>query len=91
MLTRFLKSKKTIIFILFYVILPGIFLHAFFKMNHFIRNLHVEGRSFQGTYTTKGKIPKELFIFKFRVLYSDTSEDYITLDDINGIDMILLH
>ena len=35
-------------------------------------------------------MPKELFIFKFRVLYSDASEDYITLDDINGIDMILL-
>ena len=24
------------------------------------------------------------------MLYSDASEDYITLDDINGIDMILL-
>ena len=32
----------------------------------------------------------ELFIFKFRVLYLDASEDYITLDGINGIDMILL-
>ena len=62
----------------------------FFIRNHFIRNLHVEGRNILRTYTTKGKIPKQLFIFKFRVLYSDASEDYITLDDINGIDMILL-
>ena len=52
---------------------PG--MNAFFIRNHFIRNLHVEGRNIQGTYTTKGKIPKELFIFKIRVLYSDTSED----------------
>ena len=64
--------------------------YTLFISNHFIRNLHVEGRNIQGTYTTKGKIPKELFIFKFRVLYSDASEDYITLDDINGIDMMLL-
>ena len=42
------------------------------------------------TYTTKGKIPKELFIFKFRVLYSDAREDYIILDEINRIDMMLL-
>ena len=62
----------------------------FFIRNHFIWNLLVEGRNTQGTYTTKGKIPKELFIFKFRVLHSDASEDYITLDDINGIGMILL-
>ena len=32
----------------------------------------------------------ELFLFKFRVLYSYANEDYITLDDNNGIDMILL-
>ena len=50
----------------------------------------MKGRNIYRPYTTKGKIPKELFIFKFRVLYSDSSEDYITLDDINGIDMILL-
>ena len=62
----------------------------FFVRNHFIRNLHVEGRNIQGTYTNKGKIPKELFIFKFRVLYSDESEDYITLDEINGIGTLLL-
>ena len=62
----------------------------FFIRNHFIRNLNVEGRNVQGTYTTKRKIPKELFIFKFRVLYSDASEDCITLDDVNGIDMTLL-
>ena len=62
----------------------------FYIGNHFITNLLVEGRNIQRTYTSKGKIPKELFIFKFRVLYSDASEDYITLDDINGIDMILL-
>ena len=61
----------------------------FFIRNHFIRNLHVDGRNIPGTYTTKGKLPKELFIFKFRVLHSDASEDYITLDDNNGIDMIL--
>ena len=30
-------------------------------------------------------------MFKFRVLYSDASEDYITLDDVNRIDMILLY
>ena len=65
-------------------------IHASFIRNSFIRNRHVEGRHIQGTYTTKGKIPKELLIFKFRVLYSHASEDYITLDDINGIDMILL-
>ena len=58
--------------------------------NHFIRNLHVKGRNIYRPYTSKGKIPKELFIFTFRVLYSDSSEDYITLGDINGIDMILL-
>ena len=40
--------------------------------------------------TTKGKIPKELFILIFRVLHSDASEDYITLDDIDGMGMILL-
>ena len=62
----------------------------FFIRNHFIRNLYVEGRNIQGTYTTKGKIPKELLIFKFRVLHSDASEDYIALDDINGKGMILL-
>ena len=62
----------------------------FFIRNHFIRNVHVEGRNIQGTYTTKGKIPKELFIFKFRVLHSDASEDYITLGDINGKGMVLL-
>ena len=62
----------------------------FFIRNHFIRNLHVEGRNILRTYTTKGKLPKELFIFKFPVLYSDASEGYITFDDINGIDMILL-
>ena len=55
-----------------------------------MRNLHVEGRNIERTYTTKEKIPKELSIFKFRVLYSDASGDYITLYDINGIDMILL-
>ena len=26
-----------------------------------------------------------------RVLYEDSSEDYITLDDINGIDMIFIN
>ena len=28
---------------------------------------------------------------EYRVLYEDSSEDYITLDDINGIDMILIN
>ena len=27
---------------------------------------------------------------EYRVLYEDSSEDYITLDDINGIDMIFI-
>ena len=28
---------------------------------------------------------------EYPVLYEDSSEDYITLDDINGIDMILIN
>ena len=28
---------------------------------------------------------------EYRVLYEDSSEDYITLDDINGIDMIFIN
>ena len=28
---------------------------------------------------------------EYRVLYEDSSEDCITLDDINGIDMILIN
>jgi len=27
---------------------------------------------------------------EYRVLYKDSSEDYITMDDINGIDMIFI-
>ena len=29
-------------------------------------------------------------VAEFRVLYEDSSEDYITLDGINGIDMIFI-
>ena len=75
---------------MYFIINVKLNVHALFIRNHFIRNLRVEGRNIQGTYTTKGKIPKELFIFKFQVLHSDASEDYITLDNINGIGMVVL-
>ena len=40
-------------------------LHAFFNIrNHFIRNLHVEGRNIETTFTNKGKIPKKPFDLK---------------------------
>ena len=39
-------------------------IHTFFIRNHFIRSLCVECQNMQRTYTTKGKVPKELFNLK---------------------------
>ena len=76
---------------MFWILCGGrYFITRFFYKEPLYRNLNVEDRNIQGTYTTKGKIPEELFLFIFRVLYSDASEDYTTLDDINEIDMIVL-
>ena len=66
------------------------YIHAFFYKEPLYKEPTCGRPKYLKNLTTKGKIPKELFIFKFRALYSDASEDYITLDDINGIDMILL-
>ena len=47
--------------------------YTLFTRNHFIRNVHKEGKKNQGTFTTKDKIPKELFSFGYCYDWSQLS------------------
>ena len=47
-----------------YDAIESVNIHAFYIRNHFIKNIHVDGRNILRTHVSKGKVPKELLNMK---------------------------